>query len=157
MPLITNSSYTDLPPWIRDYAQEAAMAARNLGIDVTQPPPDAAPGATPTIRVKQYQPYTGSRFADVNQNETRAETILNTANPSRESLDRSRRKIREIGNLSGDAALLDPYSRSFRDSVSNRVIEPGARNFERLIGSVGGQFSRNGRQAMHFGELSKVK
>lgn len=157
MPLITNSSYTDLPTWIRDYAQEAAIAARNLGIDVTQPPPDAPPGTNPTIGVKRYQPYTGRRFADVNQNETRAETILNTPNPSREALARSRRKIGEIGYLSNDRALLDPYSDSFQNSVSNRVIAPGARNFDNLLGSVGAQFSRGGRHATHFNELSNTE
>lgn len=63
MPLISSTSYTELPGWLQGYAKEAAIAARNLGVNVVPPPQGSPPGTNPTVTTRPYQPYRGDRFA----------------------------------------------------------------------------------------------
>lgn len=154
MPLISRSSYTQLPEWIRNYAQEAAIAARNLGVEVQPPPLGSPEGTEPTILPKPYVRYGGERFAPVNAMESSAERILSEDNPMNASLERVNRLIASSATP-GTGENLDPYSDAFNDIVSNKVTNRGASGISGLLSSVGGQFARPGMRNPLFDQLGR--
>lgn len=131
MPIIDRHSYSELPDWLRNYAQEAAIAARNLGVNVTPPAEGAPPGTMPNVRINPYQRYAGERFSPENRLEQSAQRMTMTPNPL-------------IDSLREAEAISDRAKSRFHQSA-NQYMSP---NINDILGAIESQSGRKFKETV---------
>lgn len=140
MPLITGSSYQEMPAWLRNYAREAATAARNLGVNVQPPAPDSPEGTPPIVTPAPYVPYRGDRFVTRNV----GGRLLPTTALEQRAIDLSQLQnplVSAIGDASrysglAEASFPDSYQEYFNpytDGLLDQVYEQGRRKLNEEV------------------------